>query len=264
MPKKRIYYWLSKSGKIRTRKEAEKLINAGRILLNGNKIKSLELHIDPKKKRLTLDGEIIKIKKDKIYIIINKPEGIISSKVNAGKQKSVLDLIKTDKIISEEIKNTLFPVGRLDLNSCGLMLITNDGTLANKILKPENKINKTYEVKIKGLLAQSHIAKLENGIEIILEKNGIKSSYQTQACTVRNVTKNEINKTTSCEIIISEGKKRQIRRMFKALGYEVFLLKRIKIGGVELGKLAFGEYRIMTCEAIGKIINNQFSIFNYK
>ncbi len=169
---------------------------------------------------------------EKVYFMLNKPLEVLSAATDDRNRKTVVDLVKTDKRI--------FPIGRLDYMTSGLILLTNDGELFNKVVHPKSEIYKKYYLKIFGKLRQEDIEKLKNGIEL--------EDGKTLPSKVNNV-KYEKNKT-NLFISIREGRNRQIRRMMEKLGYKILLLRREKIGELSLGKLEVGKYRELTQEEI--------------
>ncbi len=227
----RLQKILSKCG-IASRRKAEELILAGQVTVNG-KIASLGMKADIERDHVKVAGKLINRREPKVYIMLNKPEGCITSVSDAEGRPTVMNLMKG-------VKARVFPVGRLDYNSEGLVIMTNDGELSNAILHPKNKIPKTYLVKIDGVLEDKDILKLERGVKL---EEGL-----TAPARVKKVRKTE--KNSWIEITIHEGKKRQVRRMLESVGHPVLKLVRIRIDGLELGKLPPGGYRYLTAEEI--------------
>lgn len=158
---------------------------------------------------------------------MNKPKGVISSAKDEKDRTTVVDLVDS--------KYRLYPIGRLDFDSSGLILLSNDGELTQKMLHPKFNIDKVYEVTINGLITREQIEKLEQGVYIDRQK--------TAPCSIKLIRTNENKKTSFMEMTIHEGKNRQIRKMFETLGYKVIRLNRIKEANITLGKLQVGEYR---------------------
>lgn len=158
---------------------------------------------------------------------MNKPKGVISSAKDDKDRTTVVDLVDS--------KYRLYPIGRLDFDSSGLILLSNDGELTQKMLHPKFNIDKVYEVTINGLITREQIEKLEQGVYIDRQK--------TAPCSIKLIRTNENKKTSFMEMTIHEGKNRQIRKMFETLGYKVIRLNRIKEANITLGKLQVGEYR---------------------
>ncbi|MEK6857214.1 MAG: pseudouridine synthase [Nanoarchaeota archaeon] len=226
----RIYQLLVEAGLIKSKKEAVELARTGKITVDGNKIESLHYQINPKKKKLLVNNKEVEIILEQNYFMINKPKGIETTKEN------ILKLMEQKKIISQKILPTMYPIGRLDKETTGLLIVTNDRKLGNKVLNPEFKLKKTYVAKINRKINDLEIDKLRKGVVINLEENGIITKYQTKPAEIN--PKGEI-----VEVILSEGKKRQVRRMFEAIGCNVLELKRVAIGKLHIGELKEGEFK---------------------
>jgi len=227
--KLRLYQFLRQSGEIASLEEAKGLVQQRKITVNDKIVPFLHFQINPKKDVIKINGKEVNITAPKIYLMLNKPVGYITSPQGKDKERNnILDLIK----VEEKIKKTLFAAGRLDMNTSGLLLITNDGNFVRRILHPGNHIEKEYEVKVDNPLTTEEINKLEKGLKI--EINGKK--YQTMPAKVQLINDNTYS------LIICEGKKRQIRVMMKTLGHPVLELKRVRLGKLKLGNLETGKY----------------------
>ncbi len=221
----RINKYLASSG-IASRRESDKLVQDGRVTVNG-KVVSLGIEVSDSDK-VCVDGKPVSIKKNEYYIL-NKPKGYICSVSDDRGRKTVLDLMPKNI-------GRIYPVGRLDYDSEGLLILTTDGELAQHLTHPSNNVPKTYLVKVEGRLTESDLNPIRSGIEI--------DGYITKKSKANIV---ETNKDfTKAHITIYEGKNREIRKMFSAIGKEVSLLKRIKIGELSLKGLDRGEYRKLT------------------
>lgn len=225
----RINKYIAASG-ICSRRMAEKYIQEGSVLVNGKVVKELATQIYDKD-RVELNGNVIGLETKKIYIMLNKPKGYITTAKEQFGRSSVIDLI--------DVKQRIYPVGRLDMDSEGLLLLTNDGDFTNNIIHPTKHITKQYEVRLKENISDSEIKMLEKGVDI--------GGYVTRPAAVERITNNEIL------ITISEGKNRQVRRMCKCVNNKVMNLKRIAIGKLKLGNLAEGQYTVLNSEDINKI-----------
>ena len=206
-----------------SRRNAEKLISEGKVTVDG-KIATLGTCADSQKNKICVDGKILTFDAEKIYILLNKPRGYVCTAKDERGRKTVIDLIG----ISERI----YPVGRLDLNSEGLLLLTNDGELMNALIHPKFKIDKTYRAKISGNITEENIDKLRAGIEL---EDGL-----TAPAEIFLLEKDLV------EITIHEGRNRQIRRMFAAIGCDVKRLKRVKFAGLTLEGVKVGKFRPLT------------------
>ena len=237
MSKIRIARFLAQCG-LSSRRKCEALVAEGRIKVNGNVINQLYFKVDQENDVVEYDGEQLIIEK-KVVIALNKPAGYLCTVKDNFNRKTILDLLK-------ELKNgiRLYPVGRLDYNSRGLLIMTNDGDFAYRILHPKFNIPKTYEVILNSKLTKEDIEKLTTGIII----DGIKVNVRDIKLFKDIKDKNKIT------ITIHEGRKRIIRRIFKNLGYEVLDLKRVSIGGYDIGEIGEGKYKILKQEDINKIL----------
>jgi 23S rRNA pseudouridine2605 synthase len=231
---KRLQKILSEIG-IASRRRAEELIIEGRVTING-RIAALGMKADPERDHIKLDGKLIARPEPKVYLMLNKPKGVVTSLHDPEGRPTVKDCLKG-------VKYRVFPVGRLDYDSEGLLLLTNDGDFAQAILHPSKKIPKSYLVKVKGTPEEDEIKKLRSGIRL---EDGVTAPAKLQK--VRSTENN-----TWLEITIHEGRKRQIRRMLEQTGHPVLKLKRTRINGIELGNLKSGEYRYLKPEEVAKM-----------
>ena len=193
-----------------SRRSADTLIQSGKVSVNGEVITELGVKIDEISDTIEVDNKIIKKENKLVYIMLNKPKGYVTTSKEQFGRKSVLDLIDTNLRV--------YPIGRLDMYTEGLLLLTNDGNFANEMMHPKNKIEKTYIAKVSGNITNEKIEMLPAKVRKILDKNEL-------------------------EIVISEGKNRQVRKMCNAVGLNVINLKRTKIGNLNLGKLKLGSYK---------------------
>jgi len=231
---KRLQKILSEMG-ITSRRKAEDLIFEGRVTVNG-RIATIGTKADPVKDHIKVDGKLLIKPEPKVYIMFNKPKNVVTSLHDPEGRPTVKDFLKG-------VKYRVFPVGRLDYDSEGLLLLTNDGDFAHAVLHPSKKISKTYLVKVKGILEEDKIEKLKTGVKLV--------ERMTAPVKVKRIRETENN--SWLEIIIYEGKKRQIRRMLEKTGHDVLKLKRIRVDGLELGKLEPGTFRYLTPEERDKI-----------
>lgn len=221
---------------VASRRKCEELIKEGRVTVNGI-IAGIGSVIDPDHDVVSLNGMILKPQEKRVMIMFNKPRGVMCTNQDPEGRKTTAEFFSG-------LPYRLYNIGRLDYDSEGLLLITNDGDLANRIMHPRYTIDKTYYAVCNGELTEDKIAVLENGV---LLSDGL-----TAPARIRSV-KPDKNRT-SFEITIHEGRNRQIRRMLEAVGHETLLLRRIRLGGLELGKLKRGEWRYLTEKEITSII----------
>ncbi len=218
----RINKYLASSG-VASRRDCDRLIQEGKVLVNG-KVATLGLDV-VEGDEIKFNGNIVSVKKNEYYIL-NKPKGYICSVSDDKGRKTVLDLMP-DNV------GRIYPVGRLDYDSEGLIILTTDGNLAQHLTHPSNEVPKTYLVKIEGTITENALNPIRSGIEI--------DGVMTKKCKAHIVETNK--EYTKIHVTITEGRNREIRKMFAAIGKDVSLLKRIKIGEITLRGLDRGAYR---------------------
>jgi 23S rRNA pseudouridine2605 synthase len=217
---------------IGSRRQCEELIRTGRIEVDGRVTAELGVRVDPFQQEIRVDGQAIP-RPSRVYYAVNKPAGVVTTNNDPSGRPRVVDLIPGDR-------NRLFPVGRLDLYSEGLILVTNDGELANRLTHPRFGITKTYRVEVAGDPGEEVLGKLRRGVHLA---EGV-------AKVDRLVIKHRRGKSTVLEMDLSEGKNREIRRVLARVGHKVLRLLRIAVGPVRLGRLAPGEHRRLTREEV--------------
>ncbi len=230
----RLNQAIAKSGYC-SRREADKLIAAGRVSLNGQVVTDFSLSVDPNLDRLAIDGKPHKLKQF-TYVVMNKPRGIITTCSDQFGRKDVLALLPASL-------RHLRPVGRLDMDSEGLLLFTNDGDLTQKVTHPVHHLEKKYLVWVSGAIGQADLKRISEGVEL--------SDGRTLPAKVRLLDRRKLE--SSFELTIREGRNRQIRRMCTQLGYRVTRLVRVGIGGLQLGQMAPGVWRYLDQEEIEKL-----------
>jgi 23S rRNA pseudouridine2605 synthase len=231
---KRLQKILSEAG-ITSRRKAEELISEGRVIVNG-KVATIGMKADISRDYIKVDGRIISGLKKKVrnvYIMINKPRGVVTTLFDPEGRLTVKDFLKG-------VQYRVFPVGRLDYDSEGLLLLTNDGDFAQAVLHPSRQISKTYLVKVTGIIGNGAIEKLKHGVRL--------EDGKTLPARVRRVRLSE--KNSWIEITIYEGRKRQVRRMLERVGHPVITLRRIGINGLKLRGLRIGEIRYLTSDEL--------------
>lgn len=236
----RLQKYIAMSGAA-SRRGAEAMISDGRVSVNGKIINEQGVKVEIGSDSVCLDGEELKVKNKNYYIMLNKPAGYVTTVKDQFDRPTVMDLVKKDL---PDVR--LFPVGRLDYETEGLLLMTNDGDFAYKVTHPKFNTDKTYRAIVKGTLSVSSISKLRSGIKI--------DDYVTSPAEVEIL--DSANGRTLVEITIHEGKNRQVRKMFDAIGCTVTGLQRIKIGTVELGHLPHGRWRYLTSYEINFLLKN--------
>lgn len=211
-----------------SRRKANDLINAGRVSVNGETVQKLGVGVDPESDKIRLDGRAMKPPRQCRYVLLNKPAGTITSVEDGFGRKTVLDLIGA--------RERLFPVGRLDLDTEGALMITNDGDLAFRLAHPRYEIQKVYLAEVEGRINEKAVQRLEQGVDIdpgVCVRGSVKVIARKQDYS-------------RVEIQIHEGKKRQIKRMMKAVGFPVRKLRRIYFAGLSVDGLDTGKWRELT------------------
>lgn len=237
----RLQKYIAMSG-YASRRAAETLIEEGRVSVNGKKITEQGVKIEIGADNVSIDGKPIKIKNKKYYIMLNKPVGYVSTAKDQFDRPTVVDIIKKDL---DDVR--IFPVGRLDYDTEGLLLLTNDGDFTYRVTHPKFHMDKTYIVTIKGGITISGINKIRRGVYI-------DDDFKTSPAEAEIL--DAVDGHTFIKITIHEGKNRQIRKMFDAVGCKVVGLKRIKIGTVELGNLPLGRWRHLTSHEVSYLMNS--------
>lgn len=235
----RLQKYIAMSGAA-SRRAAEVMISEGRVNLNGKTVTEQGIKVEIGADKIELDGVPLVVKDKKYYIMLNKPVGYVTTVKDQFDRPTVIDLIKND------ISARVFPVGRLDYETEGLLLLTNDGDFAYKVTHPKFHMDKTYIAIVKGSLTAGGIAKLRKGVKI-------DDGFTTSPAEVEIL--DSVEGRTAVKITIHEGKNRQVRKMFEAIGCEVTNLGRTKIGTVELGHLPLGRWRHLTSHEISYLMN---------
>ena len=238
--KVRLNKFLADHG-VASRRKADILIDEGKVQINGKKVFELGIRIDPQKDSIKVNGKVVRSKPNSYYFIFNKPKNVVTTNADPQGRPTVIEYFK-------KIKTRLFPVGRLDWDTEGLLLITNDGSFANKVSSPQSKIPKTYHAKLDGVPSNEKLAKLRKGITIV--------GGRVKALEAIKLNKGSGDKAW-IQITITEGKNRQIKKMFEKIGFSVVKLKRIAIGKLKLSGLKIGEYRLMTLKDMDRILDGQ-------
>ncbi|WP_102400812.1 pseudouridine synthase [Haloimpatiens massiliensis] len=234
--KERLQKYMARCG-VASRRKCEEFITNGEVKVNDQVVTELGFKVDDCTDKVIYKGEILKPEEEKIYIMLNKPAGYITSVKDEKGRKTVLDLVKT--------KERIYPIGRLDYDTSGLILLTNDGDVYNKLIHPREEIDKLYEAIIKGIPNKMEIDKFCNGVDI--------GGYITSEAKITILDKK--TGKSKVHIIIHEGKNRQVRKMCDVIGHPVMNLKRKSIGKLGLGDLQEGKWRYLTEEELKYIKN---------
>ena len=231
----RLQNYLAGAG-VASRRKCEELILQGRVEVNNFVVTELGTKVDPQKDIIKVDDKLVKYKEDKhySYILLNKPKGYLTSLSDPFGRPTVLDLLKG-------VKERVFPVGRLDFNSEGLLILTNDGELAYALTHPAKEVEKVYIVKVKGIPSSEKLKTLSKGVTL-------KNNYKISPCNIYLLK--TVNGNAILKVKIKEGKKRQIRKMAEYIGHFVLKLRRIQTGPISLKGVKPGEYRYLNKEEI--------------
>lgn len=228
----RLQKYMALSG-VASRRKSEEMIKNGQVMVNNKIVTELGVIIDPKKDNVTVDDKGIKLESKKIYIMINKPIGYVSTVKDEKNRKVVTDLI-------DDIRERIYPVGRLDADTTGLLLLTNDGDIAYKLTHPSNKIMKKYVAIVEGVPNRVELENFRKGLLI--------DGRRTAPASIKINKRFDIDSILDIEIY--EGRNRQIKKMCEAINHPVKKLKRISIGEIELGGLDVGNYRFLNDEEV--------------
>lgn len=233
----RLQKLLSQAG-IASRREAETLIVAGRVTVNGRVVTELGTKADPATDRIAVDGKPVRPVAGNLYLLLNKPVGYLTTLKDPQGRPIVTDLLK-------DVATRVYPVGRLDYNTEGLLLMTNDGAWANRLAHPRHEIEKEYLVRVRGKVTPDQIRRLADGVEL--------EDGRTAPARVYLASESDNNSWLS--VTIHEGRYRQVRRMCEAVSLAVVRLKRVRYGFLELGDLKPGEYRHLVAAEVERLVN---------
>lgn len=230
----RINKYIASCG-IASRRKAEELIVENRVKVNGKIVNELSFQINEAEDKVEVDGKVIGLEEELVYIMLNKPEGYVTTVKDQFDRKSVIDLVKG-------VGARVYPIGRLDYETSGLLLLTNDGDLTYKLTHPKHEVDKTYVATVKGIPNESEINNFEKGLYI--------EDYKTAPAKIKIVKKNIEKNYAVCEIKIHEGRNRQVRKMCRAINHPVMNLRRKAMGKIVLKDVEIGQYRYLTNDEV--------------
>lgn len=234
----RLNKFLASCG-VASRRKSDTLIAEGKVMVNGKVVTEVGTSINEKKDKVICDGKELSLPSSFVYIKLNKPKGYICSASDEKGRKTIYDLIKTEE--------RLFSIGRLDYDTEGLIILTNDGDFANKVGHPSFSLEKEYQVTVEGKILESELA--------VMRKGAVVDGERMPSAKVKIIGIEE--KSTKLSVIINEGQNRQVRRMFEAIGKVIILLKRVRIGDVKLGGLSRGEYRDLRLDELNALVGEK-------
>ena len=234
----RLEKYIATSG-IASRRSVKKSIRDGTVTVNGEPILVPGHPIDVEIDVVEFEGKRVEPLAEHIYLMLNKPAGCLTTRRDERGRPTVMDLVA-------ELSDTIYPVGRLDLETEGLLLFTNDGHFAHRLLHPSHEVEKSYLAWVKGVPRDASVQRLRQGVTI--------PSGTTAPAKVKRLRVSQDGTSTKFEVVIHEGKKRQVRLMFKAVGHPVTRLKRIRIGNLRLGNLPSGRHRHLTAEEVSELM----------
>lgn len=235
----RINKYIASCG-VASRRKAEELILDGKVKVNGKIIEELSYKVDENKDMVEVNNVKITLDEKLVYLLLNKPEGYITTVKDQFDRPSVIDLLS-------DVKERVFPVGRLDYETSGLLLLTNDGDLTYKLTHPKHEIDKTYVAKVKGILTEDEMKNFREGLYI--------EDYKTAPAKLKVLDSDRVKNISTLEIKIHEGKNRQVRKMCKAINHPVLRLKRVAMGKINLKNCKVGEYRYLTEDEVRYLKN---------
>lgn len=235
----RLQKYMAECG-VASRRKCEELISQGKVKVNGKIVTELGTKINPNKDEVVFNGKNLKHEDDeKVYILLNKPIGYVTTVKDQFSRDTVLDLIKTNKRV--------VPVGRLDMYTSGAIILTNDGEFVYKVTHPKHEIDKTYNVTVKGIVTKEDIENLQKGV--VIDEN-----YTTKEANARILKIDKEKDISRIEIKIHEGKNRQVRKMCEAINKKVLALHRSKIGNINVKDLKIGDWRYLTIKEVKNLL----------
>jgi len=223
---------------VASRRKAEELITNGKVKVNGIIVTELGIKVSSDDE-IVVNGEVL-TKEKHVYFVLNKPKGCITATYDDRGRTVVTDYLL-------DVKERVYPVGRLDYNTTGVLILTNDGSLVNQLLRPEAKLEKEYQARVEGEVTKEMVKTLEGGLDI--------GEHYTRPARVVQNTYNPRKKQSIVSLVITEGKYHQVKRMFEAVGSKVMSLKRVRFGSLTVENLKLGDYRVLTQKEINRLIS---------
>lgn len=241
----RLQKFLANAG-VASRRKCEELILDGKVKVNGKIVNKLGVKVNPEIDEIIYQGKKIEENSRKIYILLNKPIGFVTTTKDQFDRNTVMDLLKG-------MDSRVLPVGRLDMYTSGALLLSNDGEFINKVTHPKNEISKTYNVTVSGIISKEDIKDLQDGVEIL--NNGQK--YKTKPAKIKILKIDEEKNLSRVQITIHEGKNREVRKMCMSIGKKVLALHRVKIGNIDVKNLQLGKWRYLKENEYRLLVDSQ-------
>lgn len=226
---------------VASRRASEQLILDGKVTVNGKTVRELGTKVEPSDK-IEVSGEPIDSREKLVYFLLNKPRGVVTTNSDDKGRATVMDIVNEPERV--------YPVGRLDYDTTGVLLLTNDGELANKLMHPRYRIDKVYVAKVKGIPTNEELEKLRHGVTVKTKQNGRYTTFNAAPARAEIQSTNTKNHTAIVKLTIHEGKYHQVKEMMKAVGHEVLKLTRERYGMLDLTGLTPGEYRPLRYEEV--------------
>jgi 23S rRNA pseudouridine2605 synthase len=237
----RLQKLISEAG-VASRRAAEQLITDGRVMVNGVTVRELGTRADPVSDDVRVDGRRLP-RPERRHILLYKPRGYVSTRVDPEKRPTVIDLLERAKI-----RGYFYPVGRLDYDSDGLIILTNDGTFAERLMHPRYELERAYEARVRGVPGEKELERLRKGVPLDGERT------QPARVTLQHVIEGKAVPQALLEVVLKEGRNRQVRRMFEAIGHPVMRLTRVRIGTIRIGHMKPGDLRELTPKEIASLM----------
>lgn len=231
----RLQRYMARSG-VASRRASERIIEEGRVRVNGKRVTRLGTVVDPKRDTVTVDGRTIRPAERFVYVLLNKPAGYVTTVKDPRGRPTVMQLV-------HDVEKRIYPVGRLDAPSEGLLLLTNDGDLAHRLLHPSHEVSKCYRATVRGQIDRTALRTLADGVCL---PDGVTAPARVRL--LRHSARNSL-----IELTLHEGRNRQVRRMCAAVGHPVIYLERVAFGPIKLGRLARGQYRLLSQSEIAAL-----------
>ena len=248
----RLQKYLANNG-IASRRKCEEYIQEGRVRVNGKEVKELGIKIDSDSDVIEFDEKVVDKVVKKVYVLLNKPIGYVTTVKDQFDRPTVMDLVK--------INEKVLPVGRLDMYTSGALILSNDGDFINKVTHPKNEVEKTYTVTVKGIVTDEDVERLKNGVEIQIDSS---DTFKTGKAKVKILKTDQEKQISRLQITIHEGKNREVRKMCEAIGKKVLALHRRKIGNLDVKNIEIGKWRYLNSKEVEELVGKAETIDKVK